>query len=206
VFIIQLKPTEQHISIPELINRIARSRKYISGPVTSPYDEIRAALRENEQSAKYRLQVERAVNEAVANGWLEVTTFANSEFVKVGALVAWMLRCEGSVTQSGVGGRESYADASLGVLLERATSESSPPSDTRPPLQRLQAQEDSILAELKRLGCNLLKLPKPPAGKSGVKKDVRTTLLTKQKHIFVSKRVFDDAWQRLRDKETIGDE
>ena len=51
-----------------------------------------------------------------------------------------------------------------------------------------------------------LNLPIPPDGKSGVKKVCRDALTEKNKHLFSSKKIFDTAWQRLRDAEKIRDE
>ena len=70
---------------------------------------------------------------------------------------------------------------------------------------RSAAQDAAILDEIRRQGHDPLALPKPPAGKRGVKADVRAILLSSRKDLFQSKGVFDDNWQRLRDSEKLGD-
>ncbi len=73
------------------------------------------------------------------------------------------------------------------------------------PIQRTLAQDAAILAEVQRLNLDPLKLPKPDKGKAGVKAEIRSKLIKEYKDIFGSVRVFDDAWQRLRDAEKIED-
>lgn len=205
VFKISLKPHEQHISTSELINRIVSSRKHSLKQPTSPQDAIRQALLANSEMDRYRSQVVQAVEEAKANGWLVSSTLTGREFFKVEALVAWIFRYGGEVIQEGIGGRESYADACLGKLLSQATSLDSVPDTVDVPVQRQEAQEAAILAELRRNNHDPRMLPKAPAGKAGVKASVRTAMVTARKEIFVSARVFNDAWQRLRDNGDIRD-
>jgi hypothetical protein len=117
-----------------------------------------------------------------------------------------MFRCNGKVIQAGIGGRESYADACMGKLLGQAKSiHHLGPTIAEQPVPRLKAQEASILAELRRNDYDPHMLPKAPAGKSGVKANVKTVMLTTRKDIFASQRVFADAWQRLRDNGDIRD-
>lgn len=71
----------------------------------------------------------------------------------------------------------------------------------RPPRLKLREQEKIILAEIKRLRYNPKALPKNEAGKSGVKAAVRDAL--KQNPLFEGTKVFDKAWQRLRDLKEI---
>lgn len=63
------------------------------------------------------------------------------------------------------------------------------------PIQRGQAQDAAILETLKKMGHDPLQLPKNPAGKPGVKADVRKTL--KDNPLFAGTTVFDGAWERL---------
>lgn len=72
------------------------------------------------------------------------------------------------------------------------------------PVARSTAQDEAILEAIRRLGHDPLALPKPLAGKGGVKADIRASCLS-SKDVFLSKGVFDDAWQRLRDQKAIGD-
>lgn len=85
-----------------------------------------------------------------------------------------------------------------------------PPPDTsaapKPasPISRSRAQDAAILAEIRICNHDPLKLPKAPAGKPGVKAEIRKRLIL-QTDIFVSRKVFEDAWQRLRDHDDIRD-
>lgn len=73
------------------------------------------------------------------------------------------------------------------------------------PVLRSTAQDAVILEEIRSQGHDPLALPKALAGKSGVKADIRAKLCASRKDVFQSDRVFDDAWQRLRDQKHIGD-
>lgn len=113
-----------------------------------------------------------------------------------------MFRCNGEVVQEGIGGRESYSDVCMRKLLIQATPVDSARETVEIPVQRHEAQEAAILAELRR-HYDPQMLPKAPAGQAGIKASFRTMLITTRKGIFVSKRVFDDAWLRLRDNGDI---
>jgi hypothetical protein len=63
------------------------------------------------------------------------------------------------------------------------------------PIQRGQAQDAAILETIKKMGHDPFQLPKNPAGKPGVKADVRKTL--KDNPLFAGSKVFDKAWERL---------
>jgi hypothetical protein len=68
-------------------------------------------------------------------------------------------------------------------------------------------QQDRVILEwLTSNRHDPLNLPIPPEGKSGVKKVCRDALTEKNKHLFSSKKIFDTAWQRLRDDGNIRDE
>ena len=67
------------------------------------------------------------------------------------------------------------------------------------------AQEEAILSAIRDLGYAPTTLPKPPAGKPGVKAEVRKKL--KSHPLFKEKStVFDKAWERLREFGDIADE
>ena len=93
---------------------------------------------------------------------------------------------------------KGYSVAHLGPIITQA------PCDCIKPVSRSAAQDDAILEEINRQGHDPLALPKPPAGKGGVKANIRALCLNR-KGVFQSKGVFDDAWQRLRDEKKIGD-
>ncbi len=61
--------------------------------------------------------------------------------------------------------------------------------------QKLLAQEEAILNEIRRLGSDPKKLPKNKSGKPGVKADVRHSLKTNP--LFEGVTVFEKAWERL---------
>lgn len=65
-------------------------------------------------------------------------------------------------------------------------------------------QENAILVWLADNGWHAHALPKPPAGKGGVKLEA-WTVLKSQKKIFGSKGTFDKAWERLRADKLIDD-
>lgn len=60
------------------------------------------------------------------------------------------------------------------------------------PLQASAAQRETILAAIKHLGHDPVKLPKGPRGKDGIRKQVRG--LVDQKHPFTAKTSFDKMW------------
>ncbi|HKT98051.1 MAG TPA: hypothetical protein VJS30_16225 [Paraburkholderia sp.] len=80
------------------------------------------------------------------------------------------------------------------VLPPVTETESSP---TRPPLQQ-QHQESEILRVIRDLGEDPKKLPKQKPGKPGIKAAVRAKLS-------FSEKVFDKAWERLRDAGDVAD-
>ena len=67
-------------------------------------------------------------------------------------------------------------------------------------------QDKAILEWLTLNEYDPLKLPVPPSGKAGVKKLCRDAVTEKNKQLFLSKKVFDTAWQSLRNNEDIKDE
>lgn len=73
------------------------------------------------------------------------------------------------------------------------------------PISRSAAQDHAILDAIRNRSHDPKALPKPDAGKRGVKAAIRDDLTTNNKDIFLSTRVFDDAWQRLRDQKDITD-
>lgn len=77
------------------------------------------------------------------------------------------------------------------------------------PLQRGEAQEQSILAALRKMGYSPRALPKREQGKAGPKAQVRELLCGEKnsgQHVgFSSNGVFDKAWERLRGRGEIGE-
>ena len=66
-------------------------------------------------------------------------------------------------------------------------------------------QNNAILNYLKEHNYDPLKLPVPPLGKAGVKKDCCDSLCKNNKTLFLSKSVFKTAWDRLRANSKIID-
>lgn len=66
-------------------------------------------------------------------------------------------------------------------------------------------QTNAILNYLKEHNYDPLKLPVPPLGKAGVKKDCCDSLCKNNKTLFSSKSVFKTAWDRLRANSKIID-
>lgn len=93
----------------------------------------------------------------------------------------------------------------LDLPNETATAEPQPSENPIKPVSRGAAQDAAILEAIRSQGHDPLKLPKPDAGKSGVKADVRALCCLNRKDVFQSKGVFDDAWQRLRAEKKIRD-
>lgn len=75
--------------------------------------------------------------------------------------------------------------------------------DTRPMVA--DEQNHAILAWLDLNGYDLKKLPVAEKGKSGIRKECGDGLREDRKKLFYSKKVFDTAWQRLRDNGQIKD-
>ncbi len=70
-----------------------------------------------------------------------------------------------------------------------------PASDGPAPLQRQQAQESAVLAQIKALGHDPQHLPKNQPGKRGVKADVRDAL--GDNPMLKDGTKFDKCWERL---------
>lgn len=66
---------------------------------------------------------------------------------------------------------------------------------------KLREQEKTILDEIKKLKYDPESLPRNKAGKPGVKFEVRNSL--KENKLFKGARVFDKAWERLRESDEI---
>ncbi len=91
------------------------------------------------------------------------------------------------------------------ALLAVCTSAVAPaPAERNKPMLRSAAQDAAILEEIRHQGYDPRVLPKAPAGKRGVKADIRAACLD-HKDTFQSDGVFDAAWQRLRDQSQISD-
>jgi hypothetical protein len=72
------------------------------------------------------------------------------------------------------------------------------------PVQRAKAQDEAIKAKIQQLGHTLLALPKNISTKAGVKAAVRAAVVRENPSMWQGK-VFDKAWQRLRDNNEIGE-
>ena len=70
--------------------------------------------------------------------------------------------------------------------------------------RRLRDQEETIVAEIKRIGYNPLEYPDNESGLGGVKSEVWATL--KENELFISYGVFDKAWHRARKNGDIAEE
>lgn len=66
------------------------------------------------------------------------------------------------------------------------------------PVQRSTAQDAAIMSAIREAGCDPLKLPKPPQGKSGIKAVVRAALVGKNPLFPIGGTQFTKAWDRLR--------
>lgn len=71
------------------------------------------------------------------------------------------------------------------------------------PVARWQAQEQTILNALRELGYSPCALPKSQAWTKGVKSEVRAAIGSKG--MWQSPKVFDKAWERLRERGDIAD-
>jgi hypothetical protein len=78
-------------------------------------------------------------------------------------------------------------------------------SEPSKPVQRSAAQEQAILAEIERLNLDRRALPKPEPGKAGVKATVRASLEGLNPLFLKRSRVFEKAWERLRQRGEIAD-
>jgi hypothetical protein len=87
-----------------------------------------------------------------------------------------------------------------------ATAEPAPEADDSThiePVARWQAQEQTILSKLRELGYSPRALPKGEAWKPGVKAEVRAAIGSKG--MWHSPKVFDKAWERLRERGEVAD-
>jgi hypothetical protein len=100
--------------------------------------------------------------------------------------------------------RRELRDGGPDELNGRTPPETTEAPKAASPISRARAQDAAILAEIRICNHDPLKLTKAPAGKPGVKAEIRKRL-KQRTDIFVSSDVFDDAWQRLRDQADIRD-
>lgn len=73
-------------------------------------------------------------------------------------------------------------------------------------LLRSDSQDQAILAEIRKRNWNPEALPVPKQGIKGVKAIIRDAMRTEYKKLFQSDKVFNTAWQRLRNADQIKDE
>lgn len=94
-----------------------------------------------------------------------------------------------------------------GEMVQPGAKAKLPIAESRPTqisesVSKTAAQDSAIHDEIRSLKLGPQRLEKPLAGRRGVKADIREQLLKKPK-IFISKKVFDTAWQRLLDNSEI---
>jgi hypothetical protein len=70
-----------------------------------------------------------------------------------------------------------------------------------PHVPRFTAQEAAIMHAIREAGCDPLKLPRPPKGKSGIKAVVRAALVGKNPLFPKYGTQFKKAWERLSEEE-----
>ena len=90
-------------------------------------------------------------------------------------------------------------------LLAQTAPTTEKETNSPAPVSRTMAQDAAILAALREAGHDPLALMQPAAGMPGVKKSVRQKLTSERKDVFTSVKVFNNAWQRLRDDGSIKD-
>ena len=78
-----------------------------------------------------------------------------------------------------------------------------PPNSVPLPKQRQPYQEEVVLQTIRQLGYDPQSLPKAPAGKPGVKRQVRDALAANR--AFTGTTILDGAWERLRASGDIND-
>jgi hypothetical protein len=123
VFNIQLEPREQAISVEDLVQRIVKSSSQSRGasPTSdTPTEFMRRVLAENNAADILKVKVQAAVDAAISDGSLQATELYGRKLIKIDALVEWTARHNRTVTQLGIGSRESYVDAYLTKMLEKA--------------------------------------------------------------------------------------
>ena len=85
----------------------------------------------------------------------------------------------------------------------------SPAAVIQKPIQRTPAQDTAIMAEILHLQLDHLAMPIPEAGKSGARAAVRKSMIKRDAKgyagTFSSLKVYETAWQRLRDSKKICD-
>jgi hypothetical protein len=123
VFNIQLEPSEQAISVEDLVQRIVKSvsqPRNASPKGEGPTEFMRRVLYENSAVDECRVKVQAAVDAAISDGSLRVATLYGRRLITIDALVDWTAPHNRTVTQLGTGGRESYVASYLTKLLKKA--------------------------------------------------------------------------------------
>lgn len=114
------------------------------------------------------------------------------ESITLASLKAWVLQ-------------KYKRDILSGILIIDASqaSKTDPAEKPRPRLKMLD-QEDAILGEIRRIGHDPKYLPKNQSGKPGIKAKIREAL--KSNPLFDGSKVFNHAWDRLRESGEIANE
>lgn len=133
---------------------------------------------------------EAALSDAIERATVSVTTISGKRALAHADIHAWCM-------QHGYFWPLDSSEASQTDAPE-AESDAAPRTATKP-LQRQVHQEQEILDVLRTQGYDAERLPKSAAGKAGVKAEVREKLK------WMTAKVFDKAWQRLRDRGEIAD-
>lgn len=167
------RQAEGHFTLNEAAQVLADSRPGLD-PV-EPVKRFRLAHSKGElpiHQGGSRFPLE--VGETVRDFW---------DTVEVGELDAWLRASVGYGFPSGASG----------IVTE---SPPAPAPDALQPLQRFPAQESEILSVIRKLGYDPQRLPFRAAGKPWVKTEAWKAIGVGG--LFVSERVFEKAWERLR--------
>jgi hypothetical protein len=122
--------------------------------------------------------------------------FSAFEWVSVDDVNAWL-------KADGCGYEFPAAAISADAMPSAETEPAAPEQAGVKPVSRFKAQEQAVLTQIAAMGLTALALPGNPAGKPGVKAEVRRAL--KAHPLFVGETIFDKAWERLRARREIAD-
>lgn len=88
---------------------------------------------------------------------------------------------------------DAWARKKYGIYINGGNESSS--TEPVPKVGKMRQQENMIIEEIKKLNLDPQQFPKNDDGKSGVKAQIRTSLL--RTPLFGSVKVFENAWERL---------
>jgi len=197
---IELARNEKEISLEDLINRITKKipinkssgASLVGGASVS---SLRAAMEDLESEKKIGEKVRIRVRADIDNGILTTITRNGKEFIELLDLAIWLDHYGKVATQENYPGQPSYIEECYEKITKISTQKIKKPQLIE------EWRKNQILDTIKREGYIATKLPKHSQGLGGMRKKIWEAIDWNNE----DRRVFNKAWQDLRDDGRIAD-